>query len=112
MDDFAVDRVLLAVEQIPPGRVAAYGDIGRITGTSPRQVGSILRHYGSDVPWWRVVRADGSMATHLLGEARDHWAAEGIATTEKGVRIRLHRADLSALADAAERARGSLPGLG
>ena len=38
MDEYAVDRVLLAVEQIPRGRVAAYGDVGRIAGTGPRHV--------------------------------------------------------------------------
>jgi len=102
MDDFAVDRVLLAVEQIPPGRVAAYGDIGRITGTSPRQVGAILRHYGSDVPWWRVVGASGDPGGSLLAQARPHWAIEGIVVKPNGLGCRMadHRADQVALAHA------------
>lgn len=100
MDDFAVDRVLLAVEQIPPGRVAAYGDIGRITGTSPRQVGSILRHYGSDVPWWRVVGSSGDPGGSLLARARPHWAIEHIAVRPNGLGCRMadYRADQVALA--------------
>lgn len=59
LPDYA-DRVLAAVEQIPPGRVLTYGDIAALLGDGgPRQVGRVLALYGSMVPWWRVVRADG-----------------------------------------------------
>ncbi len=107
------ESVWEVVRLVPPGCVVSYGDLAELFGIGPRMVGHAMAGLDEpDVPWWRVVRADGSMATHLLGEAREHWLAEGIATTDKGVRIRLHRADLGALADAAERALGSLPGLG
>ena len=46
-----VDRVLLAVQQIPPGRVASYGDVARVVGTAARQVGRVLALHGTDVPW-------------------------------------------------------------
>jgi alkylated DNA nucleotide flippase Atl1 len=58
----AVDHieVLARVRSIPPGRVAAYSDI---TPGAPRQAGQVLaRSYEPDVPWHRVVRADGSLA--------------------------------------------------
>lgn len=105
MDEYAVDRVLLAVEQIPPGRVAAYGDIGRIAGTGPRHVGTILRRFGASVPWWRVVSADGDPGGRLVAQARPHWAEEGIAVKPNGLgcRIAEHRADLAAV-EAAYRA--------
>ena len=41
-----VERVLLAVAQVPPGRVASYGDIGALAGVGPRQVGAIMREAG------------------------------------------------------------------
>ena len=58
-----VEAVLQAVEQIPPGRVATYGDLAEAVGRGgPRQVGSVLALVGAAVPWWRVVRADGQPA--------------------------------------------------
>ncbi|QLQ15109.1 MAG: MGMT family protein [Micropruina sp.] len=60
MDEWLVERVLLATECIPPGRVASYGDLARLVGTGPRQVGAILARFGSSVPWWRVTNASGS----------------------------------------------------
>ncbi|MFT4218649.1 MAG: MGMT family protein [Micropruina sp.] len=99
MDDFLVDRVLLAVEQIPAGRVTSYGDIARVVGTGPRQVGGVLSRYGNDAPWWRVTGHDGAMASGLIGRARQHWAEEGIPVnaSRTGCRIAACRADQVAL---------------
>lgn len=73
-----VEAVLSAVEQIPPGRVASYGDIAEFVGTGgPRQVGSVMSHYGAAVCWWRVVRADGRPAQGLQTRALDLLRAEG-----------------------------------
>ncbi len=95
MDDFLVDRVLLAVEQIPPGRVAAYGDLARLTGTSPRRVGTIMRLYSHDVPYWRVVGSSGAPGGGLLDHFRPHWTAEGITVKPNGLGCRIadYRAD-------------------
>jgi alkylated DNA nucleotide flippase Atl1 len=55
-----VAEVLDRVRAIPRGRVAAYGDI---TPGAPRHAGRVLSDsHEPDVPWWRVVRADGSLA--------------------------------------------------
>lgn len=99
MDDFLVDRVLLAVEQIPRGRVAAYGDIARLVGTSPRRVGTIMRLYSGDVPYWRVVGAAGDPGGRLLHHFRVHWDAEGIVVKPNGLGCRMadFRADQVAL---------------
>ncbi len=52
--------MLARVRSIPPGRVAAYSDI---TPGAPRQAGRVLSASPEpDVPWHRVVRADGSLA--------------------------------------------------
>ena len=63
--DYA-ELVLTAVEQIPPGQVATYGDIAEMVGRGgPRQVGHVMARFGGGVPWWRVVRADGRPARSL-----------------------------------------------
>ena len=55
-----VAEVLARVRAIPPGKVAAYGDV---TPGAPRHAGRVLSDsHEPDVPWHRVVRADGSLA--------------------------------------------------
>jgi len=57
--------VLEVVDAIPPGRVMTYGDIARyLAMPSARQVGQIMARCSHDVPWHRVVMADGSPASH------------------------------------------------
>ena len=91
-----IEAVLAAVEQIPPGQVASYGDIAEfiagIDGISggPRQVGSVLAHYGGAVCWWRVVRADGRPADGLTERALEHLIAEG--TPVRGDRVLIRQA--------------------
>lgn len=66
------------VEQIPPGRVLAYGDIAEALGRGgPRQVGWVMSHHGAPVSWWRVVRADGRPADCHAGEAIRRLRSEG-----------------------------------
>ena len=92
MDDARVERVLLAVSLVPPGRVASYGTIGRVAGVGPRQVGAILRHQGDGLPWWRVTDRAGRLPAPLLAEALPHWQAEGIATRPDGLGCRIEEA--------------------
>jgi alkylated DNA nucleotide flippase Atl1 len=107
------DDVLAVVRLVPPGCVVAYGDIAELFGTGPRIVGRIMAtNEAPDVPWWRVVRADGGMADPLVDRAAPHWREEGIAFADGRVRIRRHRADLAVLADAAEALLGPLQGAG
>ena len=59
-DEAYVEAVLSAVEQIPVGQVASYGDLAEYVGSGgPRLVGRVRATQGAGVPWWRVVRADG-----------------------------------------------------
>ena len=52
--------VLERVRTIPPGFVRSYGDV---SPGAPRFAGSVLFAIDEpDLPWWRVVRADGSLA--------------------------------------------------
>lgn len=96
--DDRIERVLVAVQMIPVGRVASYGDIGRLAGVGPRYVGNVLRRYGSDVPWWRVTNASG--VSPVLDSARTHWDVEGIEVRPDGRGCRMvdYRADPHQLA--------------
>lgn len=77
MDDYA-QRVLGVVARIPSGRVVAYGDIARALGEGgARNVGTVMSRYGADVPWWRVIRADGRPPQGHEAVAIEHWRAEG-----------------------------------
>ena len=61
--------ILDVVEMIPAGSVMAYGDVAACAGVgSARYVGHVLARYGHEVPWHRVVMADGSFARHLADE--------------------------------------------
>ena len=110
VDERMVELVLRAVEQVPRGCVVAYGDLAGLVGTGPRQVGAIMRHYGSGVTWWRVTSASGDLPPHLREPAAEHWAAEGIVWKPNGLgcRIAHYRCDLGRLADAWESATADL----
>jgi O-6-methylguanine DNA methyltransferase len=57
--------VLDTVDRIPAGRVMSYGDVAEMVGAgSGRAVGTVMARYGAEVPWHRVLRSDGSCATH------------------------------------------------
>jgi alkylated DNA nucleotide flippase Atl1 len=76
-DDF-VTRVLAVVESIPEGRVMSYGDVAAAIGTrAARGVGQVMAYYGSQSPWWRVVRASGHPAVDHETQALEHFRAEG-----------------------------------
>jgi len=77
VDDEYVEQVLRIVERVPRGRVTTYGLIAEALGRcGPRQVGAVMAAYGGPVPWWRVVRADGSLPASHGPEAHQEYLAE------------------------------------
>jgi methylated-DNA-protein-cysteine methyltransferase related protein len=67
-------EVLEVVRGIPEGFVATYGDV---SPGAPRFAGSVLFQVDEpDLPWWRVVRADGSLAKGA--RQRRRLVAEGV----------------------------------
>lgn len=82
-----VEAVLDVVEAIPPGRVMSYGQIGALVGVGPRRVGNVMSTYGALMPWWRVVRADGRLATGHEQRALDHLRSERTALLSGGFRV-------------------------
>lgn len=92
-------RVYAVVRRVPPGAVTTYGDVAAALG-SPR----VARHVGwalaavreDDVPWHRVVNAQGTISARgdtvraALQQAR--LEAEGIAFDARGrLDLKRHR---------------------
>ncbi|PKQ33100.1 MAG: cysteine methyltransferase [Actinobacteria bacterium HGW-Actinobacteria-2] len=88
------DSVLMATAAIPAGRVATYGDVGKVVGCGPRLVARILAGSGGSTSWWRVVRADGSIAEQLVSEASTRLGREGVEVVGGRVDLAKHRAEL------------------
>ena len=77
-DSEFVAHVLDIVDTIPPGRVMTYGDVAGVLGSrAARAVGQVMSHYGSDVPWWRVIRAGGRPPVEHEDLALPYYLAEG-----------------------------------
>jgi len=77
-DERYVEAVLSLVERIPEGRATTYGVLADVVGRGgPRQIGRVLALYGAPVPWWRVVRADGSLPDSHQREALARYREEG-----------------------------------
>ena len=54
------ELVLERIRDTPEGFVRAYGDV---SPGAPRFAGTVLSaNHDPDLPWWRIVRADGSLA--------------------------------------------------
>ena len=54
------ELVLERIRETPEGFVRAYGDV---SPGAPRFAGTVLSgNHDPDLPWWRIVRADGSLA--------------------------------------------------
>jgi alkylated DNA nucleotide flippase Atl1 len=80
-------EVLARIRSIPPGKVAAYGDV---TPDAPRHAGWVLKQsFEPDVPWHRVVHADGSLAKGAT--QRRLLEAEGVPFREGRVDMRVAR---------------------
>ncbi len=63
-------QIYAIVRQIPPGKVASYGQIAGIVGTcTARMVGYAMAALpeGTDVPWQRVINAQGKISPHGFG---------------------------------------------
>ena len=79
--------VLRRIRDTPPGFVRAYGDV---SPGAPRFAGSVLAACDDpDVPWHRIVRADGSLAK---GERQRRLLdAEGVPCRGDRVDMRMAR---------------------
>jgi len=88
-------RLLAAVREVPPGRVATYGDVAAHAGLpgAAREVGWALAGLPEDdVPWWRVVNAAGrlSLPEPYRAVQAERLRAEGVEVSPEG-RLDLRR---------------------
>jgi methylated-DNA-protein-cysteine methyltransferase-like protein len=75
--DDAVHEVL---HRLPPGDTYSYAWVASEAGYPgrARAVGALLAQGDDDVPWWRVVRADGRFVEHLATEQAARLLREGV----------------------------------
>jgi alkylated DNA nucleotide flippase Atl1 len=79
--------VLERVRAIPAGFVRTYGDV---SPGAPRFAGTVLFQVDEpDLPWWRVVRADGSLAKGV--RQRQRLVAEGVPFRDERVDMAVAR---------------------
>lgn len=89
--EYLYPRIYEVVRQIPRGRVATYGQVAAIVGPpcDARLVGWAMAALpsGSDVPWQRVINAQGkiSLRKYSSGHERQRMRleAEGVAFDER-----------------------------
>jgi methylated-DNA-protein-cysteine methyltransferase related protein len=80
-------EVLDRVREIPPGFVRTYGDV---SPGAPRFAGTVLFECDEpDLPWWRVVRADGSLAKGA--RQKQHLIAESVPFRGERVEMKIAR---------------------
>ena len=95
--DMAVAKVVMA---IPRGRVLAYSRVAILAGIpgAARRVGKSLSHCPAGLPWWRVVRADMTLAEAVAERQTRHLKTEGVAVRGRRVPVTA-RATLAEVAD-------------
>jgi alkylated DNA nucleotide flippase Atl1 len=80
-------QILARVRSTPPGFVRTYGDV---SPGAPRLAGAVLHAcHDRDVPWHRIVRADGSLAKG--SRQRALLEAEGVPFRGSRVDLRVVR---------------------
>ncbi|MYK89169.1 MAG: DUF91 domain-containing protein [Acidobacteria bacterium] len=90
------ERVWSYLRDVPPGTVVTYKQVAEQAGSpdAAQAVGSIMRALrdDTDVPWHRVVNAQGRLATAESREQRERLGEEGIDVGEDGsVDLEQHR---------------------
>jgi methylated-DNA-protein-cysteine methyltransferase-like protein len=89
-----LEAIWALARSVPPGRATTYGQLAecqlfdqpkRRHAMAARAVGQAMARCPGDVPWWRVVHADGSMkGTAGADEQRARLAEEGVPLTTDG----------------------------
>ena len=74
------ESVVRAARGVPRGSVVSYSQLAARAGHpgAARAAGSVLAG-DAEVPWWRIVRADGRLASHKVDHQAALLAAEGVA---------------------------------
>lgn len=82
-------EVLAVIAALGPGEVVSYGDVAAVAG-APRHarfVGNLLaRDAFADLPWWRVVTANGRLVPGHEAEHAARLRSEGVVVAAGRVR--------------------------
>ena len=75
------EQVYHIVRAVPPGHVVSYGQVAALAGfpRRARHVGNALAQCPSDVPWYRVVGAGGSLRVQPVERQLALLRAEGVS---------------------------------
>ncbi|MGZ6078748.1 MAG: MGMT family protein [Myxococcaceae bacterium] len=86
------EAVRRAVRAIPRGEVRTYSQVALYAGRpgAARGVGRELKTM-ENVPWWRVIRADGLLAPPVAVEQARRLRAEGVHLEGEGTHWRVRR---------------------
>lgn len=109
--DEAVYRLL---ELVPSSRVISYGEAAAQLGlATARRPAAAMTRAPEGLPWWRMIRADGSLPPPLARRAGAQWQREGTPVVGQGPHPRAARAAFlvpdAAWRHALEEALASLP---
>jgi methylated-DNA-protein-cysteine methyltransferase-like protein len=86
--------VYALVRRIPSGHVVTYGQLAAVVGRarSARAVGGAIAHCPEDVPWHRVVNAQGRISRR---RSESGMLTQRIRLEQEGVRLRRGRVALT-----------------
>ena len=84
-DGFAA-AVEAVIRSLRPGEIATYGEVAAEAGRpgAARAVGHLLATTPGDLPWWRVVAANGRLVPGHEAEHAHRLRAEGVPLTASG----------------------------
>ncbi len=56
-------KAILLLRKIPKGKVTTYGELARVTKSSPRAIGQVMKNNpdSSTYPCYKVIKSDGSL---------------------------------------------------
>lgn len=99
LTDETLERIWATIEDIPPGRVANYGQVAELAGfpRGARLVCYALRVVPRErrIPWFRVINAQGRIAIAKdspgYKEQAERLRAEGVSVNEGRVDMKIYR---------------------
>jgi len=89
-DGSFAERVEEVIRGLRPGEVLTYGEVAADAGRpgAARAVGHLLATQPADLPWWRVVAANGRLVPGHETEHARRLEAEGLRLVGGKVRLR------------------------
>ena len=86
------ERAAGVIAGIPAGDVWTYGEVAEAAGRpgAARAVGHLLATTPEDLPWWRVVAANGRLVPGHERVHAERLRAEGVVIDAKTGRVRPH----------------------